>query len=220
MQSTAQTRLSHLTKSLQQPPNFHSALLSLQSCFPSSQLTLDSPTLKRFGTSWGSYSPPLPPSIIVHALCTEDVVKVVKIASAEGIVVIPVAGRTSLEGQFLPPPSHSSLNTPPPCCPSSQNPYVKIIPLPTGHPVLPEASSTRPTIHLDMSRMDKILAIHPLDFQAVVEPGVGWQSLNEHLVEEGHGLFFPIDPAPGALFGGMVGVGGSGTNAGQSSRAL
>lgn len=61
--------------------------------------------------------------------------------------------------------------------------------------------------------MDNVLAVYPEDSQARVQPGVGWSGLNEELAERGHKLFFPIDPAPGAQFGGMVGVGGSGTNA-------
>ncbi|BGP16980.1 D-lactate ferricytochrome c oxidoreductase [Rhodosporidiobolus nylandii] len=61
--------------------------------------------------------------------------------------------------------------------------------------------------------MDKILDVWEEDFQARVQPGVGWQSLNEELKRRGVKLFFPVDPAPGSEFGGMVGVAGSGTNA-------
>ncbi|KAK8274318.1 hypothetical protein V6Z12_A11G071000 [Gossypium hirsutum] len=35
----------------------------------------------------------------------------------------------------------------------------------------------------------------------VVEPGIGWMELNEYL--EPYGLFFPLDPGPGATIGGM-----------------
>ncbi|KAL8290401.1 hypothetical protein RQP46_002659 [Phenoliferia psychrophenolica] len=213
--STPQSRLSHLTSSLQPPPDLPSALSALALAFPYSQLSLDPKELTRHGTSFGSFSPALPPSIIVHAESTADVVKVVNIATLYSIVVIPVAGRTSLEGQFLPPALLSNLNTPPPCCPSSPSP----LPLSSSPKIdvksHPQTSppTTRPTIHLSLSRMDKILSVHPLDFQAIVQPGVGWQTLNEHLVETGVQQQFPIDPAPGAQFGGMVGVGGSGTNA-------
>ena len=209
MSTTARSRLDHLATSLQPPPDLASALAALKSAFPAAQLSLDDPTLQRHGTSFGSYSPPLPPAIIVHAESTADVVTVVRIATQYQIVLIPVAGRTSLEGQFLPP----LLNTPPPCCPASPAPKSASEPSPALSPPVSAAPSTRPTIHLSLARMDAILAVHPVDFQAVVQPGVGWQSLNEHLAELGHPLFFPIDPAPGALFGGMVGVGGSGTNA-------
>jgi D-lactate dehydrogenase (cytochrome) len=45
----------------------------------------------------------------------------------------------------------------------------------------------------------------------VVQPAVGWEALNEELGQSN--LFFPPDPGPGAMIGGMVGTGCSGTNA-------
>ncbi len=71
---------------------------------------------------------------------------------------------------------------------------------------------TRGGICLDFSRnMDKILALHKADLDVVVQPGVGWESLNEQLADDN--LFFPPDPGPGAQIGGMIGTGCSGTNA-------
>jgi D-lactate dehydrogenase (cytochrome) len=64
---------------------------------------------------------------------------------------------------------------------------------------------------LDFSRMDAILSLRPQDLDVTVQPGVEWQSLNAALAP--HGLFFPVDPGPGACIGGMVGTGASGTNA-------
>lgn len=72
-------------------------------------------------------------------------------------------------------------------------------------------AATRGGICIDFSRMDKILALHKDDLDVVVQPAVGWEGLNEDLGEEG--LFFPPDPGPGAMIGGMVGTGCSGTNA-------
>lgn len=72
-------------------------------------------------------------------------------------------------------------------------------------------AATRGGICIDFSRMDKILALHKGDLDVVVQPAVGWESLNEELGEQG--LFFPPDPGPGAMIGGMVGTGCSGTNA-------
>ena len=72
-------------------------------------------------------------------------------------------------------------------------------------------SSTRGGICIDFSRMDQILEMHKEDLDVVVQPAVGWESLNEELALEG--LFFPPDPGPGAMIGGMVGTGCSGTNA-------
>ncbi|SPJ75657.1 related to D-lactate dehydrogenase, mitochondrial precursor [Fusarium torulosum] len=59
--------------------------------------------------------------------------------------------------------------------------------------------------------MDKILALHKEDLDVVVQPAVGWQELNDQLAQDN--LFFPPDPGPGAMIGGMVGTGCSGTNA-------
>lgn len=70
---------------------------------------------------------------------------------------------------------------------------------------------TRGGVCVDFSRMDRILQLHKRDLDVVVQPAVGWEDLNEELAKEG--LFFPPDPGPGAMIGGMVGTGCSGTNA-------
>ncbi|PSN71699.1 FAD-binding domain-containing protein [Corynespora cassiicola Philippines] len=72
-------------------------------------------------------------------------------------------------------------------------------------------AATRGGICIDFSRMDKILALHQDDLDVVVQPAVGWELLNEELGKSN--LFFPPDPGPGAMIGGMVGTGCSGTNA-------
>ena len=72
-------------------------------------------------------------------------------------------------------------------------------------------SATIGGICVDFSRMDQILKLHRDDLDVVVQPAVGWELLNEELAHEG--LFFPPDPGPGAMIGGMVGTGCSGTNA-------
>lgn len=59
--------------------------------------------------------------------------------------------------------------------------------------------------------MNQILKLNKADLDVVVQPALGWELLNEELGEEG--LFFPPDPGPGAMIGGMVGTGCSGTNA-------
>ena len=63
-------------------------------------------------------------------------------------------------------------------------------------------TSTRGGICINFKQMNNILAIHPDDMDAVVQPAVGWQQLNTVL--EKQGLFFPPDPGPGAQIGGMV----------------
>ena len=72
-------------------------------------------------------------------------------------------------------------------------------------------SATRGGICIDFSRMNKILQLHKDDLDVIVQPALGWELLNEELAKEG--LFFPPDPGPGAMIGGMVGTGCSGTNA-------
>ena len=64
-------------------------------------------------------------------------------------------------------------------------------------------------IVLDLSRMNRILAIKEEDFQADVEPGLVYQDLNEKLKYTG--LFFPPDPGARATVGGMVANNSSGT---------
>ena len=72
-------------------------------------------------------------------------------------------------------------------------------------------SATRGGVCIDFGRMDKLLKLHKEDLDVVVQPALGWELLNEELAKEG--LFFPPDPGPGAMIGGMVGTGCSGTNA-------
>jgi D-lactate dehydrogenase (cytochrome) len=62
---------------------------------------------------------------------------------------------------------------------------------------------------LDLTRMNRILALREEDFQADVEPGVVYQDLNEKLRHTG--LFFPPDPGARATLGGMIANNASGT---------
>ncbi|KAK6077126.1 glycolate oxidase [Seiridium cupressi] len=70
---------------------------------------------------------------------------------------------------------------------------------------------TSGSISIDFGRMNKVLKLHKDDLDVVVQPAVGWESLNELLSQDN--LFFPPDPGPGAMIGGMIGTGCSGTNA-------
>lgn len=65
-----------------------------------------------------------------------------------------------------------------------------------GHTLSPNGG-----VCIDMSLMKKVKALHVEDMDVVVEPGIGWIELNEYL--EPYGLFFPLDPGPGATIGGM-----------------
>ena len=63
-------------------------------------------------------------------------------------------------------------------------------------------AATKGGICISFERMKSTVAVHEDDLDAVVQPGLGWVELNEDLKERG--LFFPVDPAPGAKIGGMV----------------
>jgi len=59
--------------------------------------------------------------------------------------------------------------------------------------------------------MDKVLQLREDDMDVTVQPAVGWMTLNDQI--KNSGLFFPVDPGPSAMIGGMVGTSCSGTNA-------
>ncbi|ORY57734.1 D-lactate dehydrogenase mitochondrial precursor [Pseudomassariella vexata] len=69
---------------------------------------------------------------------------------------------------------------------------------------------TRGGICIDFGRMNQVIKLHKEDLDVVVQPAVGWEHLNEELAKDN--LFFPPDPGPGAMIGGMIGTGCSGTN--------
>ncbi|USP81625.1 D-lactate dehydrogenase [cytochrome], mitochondrial [Curvularia clavata] len=72
-------------------------------------------------------------------------------------------------------------------------------------------TSSRSGICVSFERMQEVVALHEDDMDVVVQPGLGWVELNEQSKEKG--LFFPVDPAPGAKIGGMIAMSCSGTNA-------
>ncbi|XP_057778356.1 D-lactate dehydrogenase [cytochrome], mitochondrial [Salvia miltiorrhiza] len=65
-----------------------------------------------------------------------------------------------------------------------------------GHTLSPNGG-----VCIDMTQMKRIKSLNVKDMDVVVEPGIGWMDLNEYL--EPYGLFFPLDPGPGATIGGM-----------------
>ncbi|KAG5655274.1 hypothetical protein KAF25_010426 [Fusarium avenaceum] len=90
---------------------------------------------------------------------------------------------------------------------------VPIIPFSGGSSVEGHTGAPFGGVSIDFTYMDKCLRYSPEDMDATVQPGLCWTDFNEELASEGTGLFFPIDPAPSAKFGGMVGTNCSGTNA-------
>ncbi|KAJ0422164.1 hypothetical protein BJY00DRAFT_322931 [Aspergillus carlsbadensis] len=86
-----------------------------------------------------------------------------------------------------------------------------IVPYSGGSSLEANFSAPYGGLTIDFANMNRIIELHEADMDVVVQPSIQWMELNEKIKDSG--LFFPVDPGPSAMIGGMVGTNCSGTNA-------
>ena len=153
--------------------------------------------LSTFNTSFRSDQTPL---AMLSPSSTAEVSTILRLCHDHGIVVVPVGGRTSLEGQL----THSFPR--------------KIVSETSFASKQREAEESntqayRPSISLDLSNLSHLI-VREEDLDCSVGAGVDYVSLNKRLANETNGhCHFPLDPGPGACLGGMAACSCSGSTA-------
>ncbi|KAH9480896.1 D-lactate dehydrogenase [cytochrome], mitochondrial [Psilocybe cubensis] len=82
------------------PSDFKNAIDELHASLTPDAVSTDPEDLRHHGFSDNDYHPTMLHSVVVYPQSTEDVVKIVKIATKYRMPVIPYSGATSLEGHF------------------------------------------------------------------------------------------------------------------------
>ena len=195
-------------------------LVELHKLLPSDQIEDHIESLKQRGKPWNSYHRLASyPRIIVSPSSTEQVSAVVKLCHQHHVLLIPFGGGTSIEGQTLAPLGGVSLDFSHMREVLELNEVVLVLPIYTLYPHTlpikpPQTPQTTFEIHNvnspDQHNLSTIVSIQ-VDLDVRVQAGLGYIELNDLLRPKG--LWFPLDPGPGAQIGGMCACRCSGSTA-------